>query len=364
MRYTKNQLENAKNVDMILFLKAVEGFSFKRVGNEYHCIEHNSFVIKRDLHTWYWNSRSLRGRNAIDYCMTVKNMDFPSAMQLLVGQPEEFVHKKKSLHSKKASANTEALNYVKISNKLLEMGLSASELAVITYLASIHTSVISRNGRRWICVKQSTIAHKCAIKSVQTVSRAISALQEKGLIGLSARILRADNKSGTTCYTLNMPDTTNGYFQVDRRVYNGTLSPKLMRVYLYICRCVDASLGFMWNSYTDLSALIGMKRSDVIEAVSELCRHHFISKQLVKRRENRRIYADNRYSVIIFVTPRLCRRNKKIEAALKSYSLQNKNMRLTRGYCNTTVFVCQVPCCKKCDFSLSRGSPQNVKSLI
>lgn len=364
MRYTKNQLENARNVDMVLFLKVIEGFSFKRVGNEYHCIEHNSLVIKHDLHTWYWNSRSLRGRNAIDYCMTVKNMDFPSAMQLLVGQPEEYVTKTKHAHRKKASTNTEALNYVKISNKLLELGLSSSELAVITYLATIHTDVILSTGTRWICVKQSTIAQKCAIKSVQTVSRVISALRKKGLIGRSARILRADNKPGTTCYTLNIPDMTNGYFQVDRRVFNGTISPKLMKVYLYICRCVDASLGFMWNSYTDLSSLIGMKRSDVIEAVSELCKHHFISKQLVKRRENRRIYADNRYSVIIFVTPRLYRRNKKIEAALASCSPKNKNMRLTRGYCNTNDLVCQVPCCKKRDFSLSRGSPQNVKSLI
>ena len=51
----------------LLFLQAIEGFSFKRVGNEYHCIEHDSFVIKSDLHNWYWNSQGLCGRNAIDY---------------------------------------------------------------------------------------------------------------------------------------------------------------------------------------------------------------------------------------------------------------------------------------------------------
>ena len=72
MRYTQHQIENAQNTDMVLFLQAIEGFSFKRVGNEYHCIEHDSFVIKSDLHNWYWNSQGLCGRNAIDYCIYIR----------------------------------------------------------------------------------------------------------------------------------------------------------------------------------------------------------------------------------------------------------------------------------------------------
>ncbi|MBR1432631.1 helix-turn-helix domain-containing protein [Ruminococcus sp.] len=368
MRYTQNQIENAKNTDMILFLQAIEGFSFKRVGNEYHCIEHDSFVIKYDLHTWYWNSQGLRGRNAIDYCVNVRKMEFASAMQLLVGQPEEFVTKKKRYQRyKKAPVDDMgALNYVKISNRLLDYDLSAAELSVISYLATIHSSVISKNGKRWICVKQSTIAQKCAIKCVQTVGRVISSLLEKGLIERSARILKGDNKSGTTCYTLNLPDISSGYFQIDRRIFSGILSPKQMKVYLYVCRCVDTSIGYMWNSYNDLSALIGMKRSDVINVISELCKLHFISKQLVKMRDNRRVYADNRYAVVIFVAPHISRRNKKIETALASRSPSNEkiSMLFTRVHCSTTVSVCQVARCENHIFSLSRGSPLNVKSLI
>ena len=368
MRYTQTQIENAKNTDMILFLQAIEGFSFKRVGTEYHCIEHDSFVIKYDLHTWYWNSQGLRGRNAIDYCVNVRKMEFASAMQLLVGQPEEFVTKKKRYqrHKKAPVNDMGALNYVKISNKLLDYDLSATELSVITYLATIHTSVISKNGTRWLCVKQSTIAQKCAVRAVQTVSRVISSLLAKGLIERSARILKDDNKSGTTCYALNLPDLSNGYFQIDRRIFGGILSPKQMRVYLYICRCVDTSIGYMWNSYNDLSALIGMKRSDVIEVISELCKLHFISKQLVKMRDNRRVYADNRYAVVIFVAPHISRRNKKIETALASRSPSNEkiSMLFTRVHCSTTVSVCQVARCENHIFSLSRGSPLNVKSLI
>lgn len=361
MYYTETQISEAKNTDIILFLEATECFSFKKCGNEYHCKEHDSLVIKSDRLTWYWNSRNIRGRSAIDWCIIVNGMSYTNAMQLIVGAPEgrkANFHNTKSCYKKKAPVNPGALNYVKISNKLLDLELTNSELAVITYLATIHTSTISKNGTAWICVKQSTIAQKCAIKSVQTVGRVISSLINKGLIWRSVRILKNDNKSGTTCYALSLPSINDGYFMLDRKAVNGTLTPRQMRVYLHICRCIDNNIGYCWNSYNDLAKIIGMKRSDIIEVISELCELHYISKQRIKRKDNRRVFSDNHYAIIIYVIPVFYRRNKKIEAALHANRGNfRKNNYYTDLYYTTIGNYCQAFSRKPNDFSFSRGSP-------
>lgn len=362
MFYTENQKIEARSTDMILFLEATEGFYFKRWGNEYHCKSHDSLVIKADRRTWYWNSRTLRGRSAIDWCMTVRGMTFTSSMQLLVGAPKgenKRLHGKKH-NDKKASVDSEAFNYVKISNKLLELELTNTELAVITYLSTIHTDVIGKNGTAWIRVKQSTIAAKCAI-SVQTVGRAVSSLMEKGLIWRSARVLKSDNKSGTTCYALSLPSLNSGYFMLDRRAVNGTLLPRQLRVYLHICRCIDNRIGYCWNSYNDLAEIIGMKRSDVVQIVGELCHLHYIVKQRVRQRGNRKVFTDNHYSLIVIVKPAICRRNKKIEAALKAttgnFTKTNKTMIYTTLHYTVSKSVCQAFSGKKEEEFFSRGSP-------
>lgn len=361
MYYTENQKIEARSTDMILFLEAIEGFCFKRCGNEYHCKSHDSLVIKADRRTWYWNSRTLRGRSAIDWCMTVRGMTFTSSMQLLVGAPQGEKRSRGERHyNKKASVDSEAFNYVKISNKLLELELTNAELAVIAYLSTIRTSVISKSGTAWIRVKQSTIAAKCAI-SVQTVGRAVSSLMEKGLIWRSARILKSDNKSGTTCYALSLPSLDSGYFMLDRRAVNGTLLPRQLRVYLHLCRCIDNRLGYCWNSYNDLAEIIGIKRSDVIQIVGELCRLHYIVKQRVRQRDNRKVFADNHYSLILIGKPAIYRRNKKIEAALKAttgnFTKTNKTMNYTSLHYTTPNSFCQVFSAKKRENIFLRGSP-------
>lgn len=367
MYYTETQKNEAKNTDIILFLEAIECFSFKKCGNEYHGKEHDSLVIKSDRRTWYWNSRGLCGRSALDWCIKVKGMTYTAAMQLLVGSPEgkSIIRNNKNSYIKKAPVNSGALNYVKISNKLLDLELTNTELSVITYLATIHTNVISKNGTAWIRVKQSTIAQKCAIKSVQTAGRVISSLIDKGLIWRSVRVIKSDNKSGTTCYALSLPSPEDGYFMLDRKAINGTLVPRQLRVYLHICRCIDNSIGYCWNSYNDLAKIIGMKRSDVIQTISELCELHYISKQRIKHRENRRVFADNHYAVIIYIAPKLYRRNKKIEAALYAISGNFcKNNIYTDLYYTSIGKHCQDIFGNLRSFSLSRGSPQNVMSFI
>ena len=358
MFYTDEQKNEARNTDMMQFLAAIEGFDFKRCGKEYHCIQHDSLVIKSDCLTWYWNSRCICGRNAIDWCVKVRGMSFCAAMQLIAGKPEGISSPKRKTYAKTPVSRCEAgaLNYVKIPNVLLDMGLSDTELSIIVYLSSICPA------SRWIQVKQTTIAEKCSIKSVQTVGRAISSLLEKRLIERSARILKQDNHSGTTCYNLSLPDLSDGYFVIERKAINGSLSPRQMKAYLHICRCVDVRIGFCWNSYNDLARRMGVKRADAIKLIRELTDKKYIRKQLVRCKSSRS-YADNRYAVIFFVNPRLSCRNKKIEAALSNRHWSNcptNNMFYT--ICNYTLScdICQVV---NQNF-FGRGSPRNVMSYI
>lgn len=84
--YTEEQKYQARMTDMLTFLKIHEGFDFKRVGNEYHCLQHDSLVVKADHRGWYWNSKHMGGASAIDYCIKIHEKSFPQAMADIVGE--------------------------------------------------------------------------------------------------------------------------------------------------------------------------------------------------------------------------------------------------------------------------------------
>lgn len=87
--YTPAQKEQAHQTDIIDFLSQSEGFSFKKTGREYHCIEHNSFVVMSDRMGWYWNSQKVGGSDAIAYCTKIKQMTYPEALEAIIGQGAE-----------------------------------------------------------------------------------------------------------------------------------------------------------------------------------------------------------------------------------------------------------------------------------
>jgi len=87
--YTEEQKEEARQIDIMDFLAKYEGFTFERVGHEYHCREHNSLVINADHKRWFWNSKEMGGHDAISYLQKIHNMDYPSAMAAIVGNGQE-----------------------------------------------------------------------------------------------------------------------------------------------------------------------------------------------------------------------------------------------------------------------------------
>lgn len=122
------------------------------------------------------------------------------------------------------------MSYIKLPNVILDMNLTAKELAVLFYLLSIYV-----NGLDTVCVKQSTIATKCGIKSTQTVRKITASLSEKGLI-VCRRCIFENNSTGMIYYTLKLPKVSKGYFRVQRQVLNEQLTPAQLRTYLFICR--------------------------------------------------------------------------------------------------------------------------------
>lgn len=109
-------------------------------------------------------------------------------------------------------------------------------------------------------------------------------------------------------YTLKLPKASKGYFSVQRQILNEQLTPVQLRAYLFICRSLSPSLGRCWNSYNDLAKLLRTSRGKAIELVAQLVKKNVITKQKIKTRQNKRVYGDNHYTVVRYVSHRRIRR--------------------------------------------------------
>ena len=85
MRYADTAVEQARNTDMVAFLGRYMGFNFNIRGSEYRCREHPSLSVKNDRLTWYWHSRGVGGRGALDFLIKAEGMGFRDAMAGLSG---------------------------------------------------------------------------------------------------------------------------------------------------------------------------------------------------------------------------------------------------------------------------------------
>lgn len=185
------------------------------------------------------------------------------------------------------------LNYFKLPNKIFELDLSANEFAVLTYLQSIYTNIKSRHGHQYKRVRQATIADKCGL-SERTISRIVHKLSDKGYLAI-LRGYRADRLNGTYTYVVN--DFSGSYTMIDRIVFEYGLSPKQLKVYLYICKAIDPKLGYCWDSSNDLARAVKFKRSEIIHIVSDLVLMRRIRKMRKMRYDRPKVYSDNSYSL-------------------------------------------------------------------
>ena len=177
--------------------------------------------------------------------------------------------------------------YFKLSNDILDCDLTPNELKVAVCLYSC----VFRNNYT-VQIKQSTIACKCGIKSVSTVSNIICKLQGKGVIERVSRPHKANGWLGTYIYKLKAI-SSKGYFKVKRYIL-GRLNGVQMRMYLFVCRAVTKK-NDMWNSFNDIARSLQIARNKVVAVIKELVDLGFIRKQRVRKKDGS--YSDNHYSI-------------------------------------------------------------------
>ncbi|MBQ6944681.1 MAG: helix-turn-helix domain-containing protein [Ruminococcus sp.] len=202
------------------------------------------------------------------------------------------------------------MSVFKLSNSIFDLKLTASELTVYAYLCSLPSEYTMLDGAAAIKVKQATIASKCGIKAVQTVAKVITSLEKKSLVEPVKRSVKRNGYKGTYMYKIKKLSTDNSFFFVDRSVF-GQLVPRQMMIYLFICKSYNTQICDCWNSYKDISVQIGMKRETVIKTIAELETLKLIRKSCRKSRENRRVYVDNHYILILYVKGSFKRRKRK-----------------------------------------------------
>ena len=177
--------------------------------------------------------------------------------------------------------------YFKLSNDILNIGLTPNELKVAVYLYSC-----VRKSNMYVSVKQSTIANKCSISKVETVGSIICRLQRKGVIERVSRPHKANGQLGTYIYKLKAI-ATKGFFKVKRYIL-GKLTGVQLRMYLFICRAVTKK-NDMWNSFNDIAHALQIARNKVVAVINELVGLGFIRKLRVLKKDGS--YSDNHYSV-------------------------------------------------------------------
>lgn len=206
------------------------------------------------------------------------------------------------------------MSLFRLSNHIFELGLDAQELSAYAYLCSLPGSGNTLQGASVISVKQRTIAVNCGIKSPVTIAKIIDRLREKGLIDYLERNKKANGQHGTYCYAVTKQQTDASYFTVDRHIF-GMLIPRQMLVYLFLCKSFSTVLQDCWNSYNDIAAQIGMKRETVVRTVWELVGLGLIVRMQRKSKENRRVYADNHYSIVRFAVGHIRAQKPKMRSA-------------------------------------------------
>lgn len=79
MWVTPEQIEKARQTDLLTYLQTNNPDNLKRIGSKTYCTrEHDSLKISNGL--WHWFSHHIGGKNALDYLIKVKGFSFTQAV--------------------------------------------------------------------------------------------------------------------------------------------------------------------------------------------------------------------------------------------------------------------------------------------
>lgn len=77
---TKEEIAQAKELDLLTYFKLVEPSNLKLVGKEYRHKVHSSLTISKDS-LWCWHCIGLRGRTALKYLIDVEKVPYVEAVR-------------------------------------------------------------------------------------------------------------------------------------------------------------------------------------------------------------------------------------------------------------------------------------------
>lgn len=81
---SKEQIEQAKQLDLLTYLQMYEPYELVRCSRNVYCTRtHDSLKISNGK--WFWWSRGLGGRSALDYLIKVRELTFSEAVLALTG---------------------------------------------------------------------------------------------------------------------------------------------------------------------------------------------------------------------------------------------------------------------------------------
>lgn len=103
MWVTPEQIEKAKQMDLLTYLQSYEPNNLKKISHDTWCTkEHDSLKISNGK--WHWFSRHIGGKTALDYLIKVKGVSFVQAVEIITGYsavlPPVYTPAKKSNHPK------------------------------------------------------------------------------------------------------------------------------------------------------------------------------------------------------------------------------------------------------------------------
>ena len=88
MTFSKSELRKSREIDLLTFLQQYEPQELVHVaGNTYCTRDHDSLKISNGK--WYWFSRGIGGRSALDYLIKVKGIPFTEAVGMILGRAAE-----------------------------------------------------------------------------------------------------------------------------------------------------------------------------------------------------------------------------------------------------------------------------------
>lgn len=86
--FTNAEIKTARETDLYSYLERVEPKELVHIaGNTYCTREHDSLKISNGM--WYWFSRGIGGRSALDYLIKVKGIPFTEAVGMILGRAAE-----------------------------------------------------------------------------------------------------------------------------------------------------------------------------------------------------------------------------------------------------------------------------------